>query len=273
MSQNAMLLFTASRIALLATVTSLFLTGCAPMQYYQLHPVSGEVAQLDGRAVTKAAADDVTVVASYEREDMEYIALDVEVKNNTTHALDVDPANFRVYPLTNTHQPLLYKASQQAIHFKQAADPGYEAEHVVVKRKQEEARLKRAKIVNTVLVAAVIVGSVAAASSSSSRNSRDYHHYVNTQNNLNAAFNLVQMKRVIDHGTFADRMQRYDFEAYRWHELALKRGYVAPGESVRGFVYLPKTREATFLKLVYPTTDSSEVALVFQQTLTKNRPR
>ncbi|RYZ81803.1 MAG: hypothetical protein EOO68_35335, partial [Moraxellaceae bacterium] len=54
-------------------------------------------------------------------------------------------------------------------------------------------------------------------------------------------------KRIIDYSTFANRMQRYDYEEYRWRELALKANTLAPGESVRGFVYLPKVANARYL--------------------------
>ncbi len=260
------------RFGFLPLLALLFLSSCAT-QYYQLRPVSGEVAQIDGRSVTKASADSLEVVASFEREDMDYMALDVELKNRTDRPLDIDPANFRMVALDANKQPIV---TPGMVDFKQAADPDYEASKMGYKVQREETRLKRAKILNTVLAVAVVAATVAAATSSSprSRNGRDVSNYIATQNTLALTYNALQLKRVIDYGTFADRMQRLDFEAYRWKSLALKRSVVQPGESVRGFVYLPKAaKEAAFLNLTYPMPSGSLVEILFQQNLTKNRPQ
>ncbi|MBO0931845.1 hypothetical protein [Fibrella aquatilis] len=258
------------RFGFLPLALLLLLSSCAT-QYYQLRPVSGEVAQIDGRAVTKAAADSLEVVASFEREDMEYMALDVELKNRTDHALDIDPSNFRMVSLDANKQPIV---TPGMVDFRQAADPDYESGKMGYKIQREENRLKRAKIMNTVLAVAVVAASVAAATSSSprSRNGREVANYINTQNNLALAYNALQVKRVIDHTSFADRMQRLDFEAYRWRNLALKRSVVQPGQSVRGYVYLPKSKDAAFLNLTYPMPSGSAVEILFQQNLTKQRP-
>ena len=159
------------RIGVLPLALLLFMSNCAT-QYYQLRPVSGEVAQIDGRSVTRASADSLEVVASFEREDMEYMALDVEFKNRTDRPLDIDPANFRMVALGANKQPIV---TPGRVDFKQAADPDYEAGKMGYKIQREETRLKRAKIMNTVLAVAVVAASIAAISSSSprSRNGRD----------------------------------------------------------------------------------------------------
>jgi hypothetical protein len=87
----------------------------------------------------------------------------------------------------------------------------------------------------------------------------------------NNAYQLIQAKRVIDHGVFADRMQQYGFETYRWSELALQRTYIEPGESVRGFVYLPKANAAQFIRLNYPVSEQSQVSLVFSQEMVSRK--
>lgn len=242
--------------------------SCAPVQYVQLHPVSGPIAPVDGRLVTKASADSVEVVASYEREDMEYLALDIEVKNRTAKSIDINPADFQIDLLNADRQPLNLA---RMVNVRQAADPSYEASRTDFKIKQEEKRLKRAKVLNTVLLVAVVASDI--ASSTSRSTNRDYQSWVSNRITHDMAYNAIQVKRVIDHGTFADRMQRYQFEGYRWRALALKRSLVQPGESIRGFVYLPKVKEAAFLNLSYPTASGTPIQLLFEQTLTKTRPR
>jgi hypothetical protein len=253
---------------LLLLGTLLGLSGCAPTQYLQLRPVSGEVGDYQGRSVTKITADSVEVVASFEREDMEYLALDVELKNHADQPLDVDPSNFRITLLDADKQPLVQPG---VVDFKQAADPEYEAGKMPTKIQREEARLKRNRIINTALFVAIIAADIA-SSSSSNRNSRDFGRAINRQNNLAVAFNALQVKRVIDHTSFENKMQRFQFEEYRWRELAMKRTTLQPGQTVRGFVYLPKVKGSTYLNLTYPTP-SGTLQLLFEQSLTRVRPR
>ncbi|MBO0947201.1 hypothetical protein [Fibrella forsythiae] len=244
------------------------LSGCAPTQYIQLQPVSGPVSSVGGRLVTKADADSVEVVASYEREDMEYIALDVEIKNRTSAPLLIDPATFQVELLDRNRKPLNLQGD---VSFAQAADPEYEAGRTEFRIRKEERRLKTAKILNTVLLVAVVASDITTSTSRSTN--RDYSSWASNRISHDVAYNLIQAKRVIDRGVFADRMQRYQFEGYRWQELAMKRAQVKPGESVRGFVYLPKVKKAAFLNVRYPTASGTSIQLLFEQTLSKFKPR
>lgn len=257
-----------SRRLLLVPVVAGLLSSCTPTQYIQLQPISGPVAPVNGRLVTKASADSVEVVASYEREDMEYLALDIEIKNRTPNPIEINPADFQIELFNTDRQSLTLPGTT---NIRQAADPGYESGRTEFKIKKEQKRLKTAKILNTVLLVAVVASDI--SSSSSRSTNRDFQSWANNRAAHDVAYNLIQAKRVIDHGVFADRMQRYQFEDYRWRELALKRSLVQPGESVRGFVYLPKVKEAAFLNLSYPTASGTSIQLLFEQTLTKARPR
>ena len=257
-----------SRRLLLMPVLAGLLNSCAPTQYVQLHPVSGPVAPINGRLVTKASADSVEVIASYEREDMEFLALDIEVKNRTTSPIDLNPVDFQAEWLTENRETLNL-AGKSSI--REAADPGYESGRTAFKIKKEERRLRTAKILNTVLLVAVVASDI--TSSSSQRTNRDFGSWASNRIGHDAGYSLIQAKRVIDRGVFDDRMQRYQFEEYRWRQLALKRSIVQPGESVRGFVYLQKVNEAAFLNLSYPTGSGTSISLLFEQTISKIKPR
>ncbi|GAA4465456.1 hypothetical protein GCM10023189_46110 [Nibrella saemangeumensis] len=245
------------------------LSGCAP-SVYQLRPVSGDVITLDGRPVTKAEKDGIVVVASYEKQDMDYVVLDVEVKNKTDEPIEVNPADFSVYAL-GSHQDTLTRPNTSRPYIRSAADPTYEADMVARNQLREEKRLKRAKVINTVLMVAVVASDVA---STTSRRNQTYDRWVTNRTSHNAAYQAIQLKRMIDYGSFADKMQRYDYEAYRWKQLALKATTVPAGESVRGFVYLPKTQEAAYLLLNYPTpADGEKLSLLFEQRQEKVTPQ
>ncbi len=243
------------------------LSSCAPtVTTFQLKPVSGDVTTIDGRSVTKAEQNGVSVVASFEREDMEFVTLDVELKNRTDHPIAVDPADFHFTALGAAHDTLPDPVNVGLPLTRTAANPTYEAGRIGFKRKQEEKRLKRAKVFNTILMVATIASDV-----SSSSRPRSYGEYVNNRITHNVAYQGIAVKRAIDYGTFANRMQRYDYEEYRWHELALRANTLAPGESVRGFVYLPKIQSARYLAITCSIPEQATVPLLFEQELVRQR--
>ncbi|WP_138991914.1 hypothetical protein [Larkinella sp. C7] len=246
------------------------LSGCAT-KVYQLKPVSGDVALIDGRPTTKAERDGIVVVASYERLDLQYVALDIEVKNKTDRPFEVNPAKFEYTALDEEQHTVFRTASspQKPLMFS-AADPIHEADRTVYNQEREVKRLKTAKVINTVLLVAAVASDVA---SSSSRNNQRPERWVQNRITHNNIYSAIQAKRIIDHGMFADRMQRYDYESYRWKELALKPTTLQPGESVRGLVYLPMSRDAKHLLVNYPVSDYESVMITFQQEWVKAEKR
>ena len=243
------------------------LSSCAPtVTTLRLEPVSGDRTTIDGRSVTKAEHDGVAVVASFEREDLEYVALDIEVKNRTDYPIDVNPADFRFVALGAARDTLTDPANASRPLARTAANPAYESGRMGLKRKQEESRLKRAKVLNTVLLVAAVASDV-----STSSNNRSYREWASNRVSHNFAYQAIAAKRAIDYGTFANRMQRYDYEEYRWRELALKANTLAPGESVRGFVYLPKVQQASYVALNYTVPEQASVPLLFRQELAKDK--
>ncbi|QJW90612.1 hypothetical protein HNV11_15080 [Spirosoma taeanense] len=260
-------LFSLFRNVVASSLIAGLLASCAPtVTSLRLEPVSGDVTRIDGRPVTKAEHNGIGVVASFEREDLEFVTLDVEIKNRTGQPIDVNPADFHFVALGARQDTLPDPLNSHLALSRAAADPAYEAGRIGLKRKQEEKRLKRAKIFNTVLMVAAVASDV-----SSSSRSRSYGEYVNNRIAHNIAYQGLAVKRVIDYKTFADRMERYDYEEYRWRELALKANTLAPGESIRGFVYLPKVANANYLAVSYSIPEQASVPLLFRQELVKER--
>ncbi len=259
--------FTVLTHTLAAGLVAGALSSCAPtVTSYRLEPVSGDVATIEGRSVTKAERNGVGVVASFEREDLEFMALDIEIKNRTDHPIDINPADFHVTALGLAQDTLVDPRNTSLALTRIAADPTYEAGRMGLKRKQEEKRLKRAKVFNTILMVAAVASDV-----SSSSHSRSYREYANNRVAHNFAYQGIAIKRAVDYTTFANRMQRYDYEEYRWRELALKANILAPGESIRGFVYLPKVQDARYLAINYTLPEQATVPLLFKQELVQQR--
>lgn len=250
------------RFIMLTGILGWVLSGCAPtVSRFRIEPVSGDIARIDGRLVTKAERNGISVVAAYEREDLDYIAFDIEVKNKTSQPILVNPSDFK-YALLNSVQ------DTDGTLVRQAADPGYETGRVEVKQKKEEKRLKTAKVINTVLFVALAVSDV-----SSSNKSRSYSEWRTNRVNHDVAWQALNMKRAIDYGTFANRMQRYEYEAHRWRDMALKPTTVTPGESIRGLVYLPKIPQAHYLGMTYAQAEQTPVPLVFKQAIIQEKVR
>lgn len=200
------------------------LGGCAPtVTTYQLKPASGDIATINGRSVTRAEQNGIGVVASFEREELDFVALDIEVKNHTDQPIEVNPADFHFTALGAAQHALPDPTNPELALSGTAANPTYEAERIGFKRKQEEKRLKRAKVFNTILMVAAVASDV-----SSSTRSRSYREYASNRVTHGLAYQGLAIKRAVDYGTFANRMQRYDYEEYRWHELALKANTLAP---------------------------------------------
>ena len=244
------------------------LSSCAPSlsTTYRLEPVSGDIATIDGRPVTKAEQNGVGVVASFEREDLEFVTLDIEIKNRTDHPIEVNPADFHFVALGASQDTLQDLQNPNMVLARSAADPAYEVSRMALKRKQEEKRLKRAKVFNTILMVATIASDV-----SSSSNSRSYREYASNRVVHGLAYQGIAVKRAVDYTTFSNRMQRYDYEEYRWRELALKANTLAAGESVRGFVYLPKVELAKYLSINYTLPEQASVPLLFKQDLVQQK--
>ncbi|GAB3275988.1 hypothetical protein GCM10027347_49550 [Larkinella harenae] len=246
------------------------LSGCAT-KVYQFTPVSGDIAQIEGRPTTKAEKEGITVVASFERLDLQYVALDIEVKNKTDHSFTVNPADFEYTALDNDQQTVfvITQSPQKPLMFA-AADPVREADRTAYNQEREVKRLKTAKVLNTVLLVAAIASDVA---SSSNRNNHRPERWMQNRITHNNIYAAIQAKRIIDHGTFANRMERYDYETYRWKELSMKPTTLQPGESVRGLVYLPMSHEARHMLVNYPVSEHESVMLTFQQEWVKAKKR
>lgn len=243
------------------------LAGCATtVTTVRLEPASGDVTTIDGRAVTKAERNGVGVVASFEREDMDYVALDIEIKNHTDHPIEVDPSDFHFVALGAAQDTLADPKNAGLSLTRSAANPTYEAGRMGLKRKLEEKRLKRAKVFNTILMVAAVASDI-----SSSGNNRSYGEWATKRVSHDFAYQAIAIKRAVDYGTFANRMQRYDYEEYRWRELALKANTLAPGESVRGFVYLSKVVNASYVAVNYTIPEQVSVPLLFRQELVQAR--
>jgi hypothetical protein len=222
-----------------------FLTSCSS-NFYQLRPVSGDVAWLEGREVTRTEQNGVVLVASYEFEDPNHMVLDVEIKNRTSAPL--------LDTLRNERNPIYAS-------FYRAADPEQKIQQAILDVKREKRRLVASSILNGVLLVATVASDI-----HSSRNDRSWQQRSNSQYAHAQAYNFIIQKQIADVNLQKVRTNRLEHERANWQELALRKTTLPAGESVRGLLFLPKDTRATYLLLNYESpADSTTMKLKFLQ--------
>jgi hypothetical protein len=245
----------------------LVLSSCSP-QLLQLRPVSGDVAWIEGREVTRVEQNGLVVVASYEFEDQRHIVMDVEIKNRTNAPLTVTPNDFHYLPFgaaSDTLPNLINPAFHQVHH---AADPEAKIRQATLDMKREKNRLIAMSVLNGVLLVATVASDIKSASKDQNWQRRAGARVAHDQ-----AYNALMQKQAIDINYYHARKDQLTHERSNWQNLALRTTTVAVGESVRGLVFLPKDKRASYLLMNYRSpADSSLVPVKFSQEIVKANP-
>ncbi len=243
------------------------LAGCAP-GLYQLRPVSGDVAWIEGREVTRIEQNGVVLVASYEFEDPKHMVLDVEIKNRTSAPLLVDPNDFFYFPFEEKGDTLRSHTNSLYASTYRAADPEEKIGQAVLEIKRQKQRLIASSILNGVLLAATIASDI-----HSNRNDRSWQQRANNRYAHAQAYNFIIQKQVVDINLQKARTQQLQHERANWQEMALRKTTLPVGESVRGLLFLPKDPRASYLWLNYESpADSTAMRLKFlQEKIKPNR--
>jgi hypothetical protein len=237
-----------------------FLTSCST-NFYQLRPVSGDVAWLEGREVTRTEQNGVVLVASYEFEDPHHMVLDVEIKNRTSTPLLVDPNDFFFLPFNNQSDTLRNEQNPVYGSFYRAADPEEKIQQAILDVKREKQRLIASSIFNGILLVATVASDI-----HSSKNDRSWQQRANRQYAHAQAYNFIIQKQIADVNLQKVRTNRLENERANWQELALRKTTLPAGESVRGLLFLPKDTRASYLLLNYESpADSTTMKLKFLQ--------
>jgi hypothetical protein len=245
-----------------------FLSGCSP-HFYQLRPVSGDVAWMDGREVTRTEQNGVVLVASYEFEDPHHMVLDVEIKNRTSGPLLVDPNDFFYFPFSNQNDTLRDERNLVYASLYRAADPEEKIQQAILDVKREKQRLIASSIFNSVLLVATVASDI-----HSNKNDRSWQQRANRQYAHAQAYNFIIQKQIADVNLQKMRTNRLEHERANWQELALRKTTLPVGESVRGLLFLPKDTRASYLLLNYESpADSTTMKLKFlQEKIKANQP-
>lgn len=246
-------------LALTACLATTF-TGCST-HFYQLRPVSGDIAWIEGREVTRTEQNGVVLVASYEFEDQRHMVLDVEVKNRSQAPILVDPNDFFYLPFGQQDDTLRNERNSLYASLYRATDPEEKIQQAALDMKREKRRLIASSIFNGVLLVATVASDIHSNRNDRSWQQRSNSHYAHAQ-----AYNFIIQKQIADVQHQKARTRQLEQERANWKELALRKTTLPVGESVRGLVFLPKDPRASYLLLNYESpADSTNMKLKFSQ--------
>ena len=238
------------------------LFSCATSSVMRLRPIEQESIVDRGKEIVKQEKEGVKVVASYDGRYKEYSVMDVEVFNNTDQPLTVSPKNFTFIPLDENRQNLRSQDGQY-IYSYEGVEPTEKINYVQHEMAVQEGKIKRARIVNTVL----FVGGIFALIASSGRNSESSWR---TAQVAEAVVQVAQVKRVIDHTNYYSRMDALNREGQIWSQENFRTTTLAPHTSMRGGVFLETNSRAKFVELKYSYSPQKEpFSFIFEQWFEK----
>ena len=238
---------------------ALFFASCASSNPTMLRPVSGQIARIDGRDVTKNQRNNIEVVAAYEGLFFEYYLFDIEVKNHGQTDWQLRPADFYAQAVQ------AQKDLQQTPLVTQltALDP----QQRMVELQQNAKRAKRRHTLNTVLNVGLVIANVAVASSGSG--ARSNNDYWRRAANYEAGNQAIWVKQAIDNDRYARLMARFQNEKGLLQTDALPETVIPSGGSKRGLLLLKAQPKANTISLFYPVADSTRIGFEFEQKALK----
>jgi hypothetical protein len=241
---------------------SSLLFSCSTTNVMRLRPVDQESVFNNGKQIVKQEKAGVKIVASYDGQFEKYIVFDVEVFNNTNQPITVSPRDFTFNPLDENKQNLISEDGRFEYSY-QGIEPQQQINYVQHEMANQEAKIKRARVVNTVLFVGGIVALIAGSSGRS-------EGFWRTAQLGETVVQVAQVKRIIDHTNYYSKMDRLNREGQVWSQENFRTSILQPGQSMRGGVFLESNSRARFVKLSYKTNFES-INFMFEQWFERRR--
>jgi hypothetical protein len=236
--------------------------SCVGTSVMRLRPVEQESVVDGGKEIVKQEKDGVKIVASYDGRYQKYMVFDVEVFNNTNHPMTISPKDFTFFPLDENKQSL-HSEDGQYIYSYSGVEPQQQMNQIQQEMTNQEAKIKRARIVNTVL----IVGGIIALIASSGKHSEGAWR---TAQAAETVVQVAQVKRVIDHENYFSKMDKLNRDGQMWSQENFRTTTLAPGESMRGGIFLEANPKAKFVQINY-ATEKEPINFLFEQWFEERR--
>jgi hypothetical protein len=239
-----------------------FMLSCASTSVMRLRPVEQESVVDGGKEIVKQEKDGLKIVASYDGRYQKYMVFDVEVFNKTNQPMTISPKNFTFFPLDENKQNLRSENGQY-IYSYSGVEPQQQMNQIQQEMANQEAKIKRARIVNTVL----FVGGIVALIASSGKNSESAWRTAQTAETV---VQVAQVKRIIDHENYFSKMNQLNKDGQMWSRENFRTTTLAPGESLRGGIFLEANSRAKFVQLNY-LTENEPINFLFEQWFEERR--
>lgn len=236
--------------------------SCATTSVMRLRPVEQESFSDGGKQIVKQEKEGVKVVASYDSRFEKYMVFDVEVFNNTNHPLTISPRDFTFLPLDENKQNLRSIDGKYTFSY-EGIEPQQQINYIQQEMANQEVKIKRARIVNTVLFVGGIVALIAGSSGHSEGAWR-------TAQLGESVVQVAQVKRIIDQENYYSKMDKLNREGQVWSQENFRTSTLQPGQSMRGGVFLESNSRAKFVQLTY-NSENEPINFLFEQWFEQRR--
>lgn len=237
------------------------LSACA-QPILKLHPIAEESIWADGRQVVKQQKDGLKIVTAFDGEFAEYLTFDTEIFNQTDQPMLVSPSDFVGVMLDKNQDTLQHEDFPAFPYVYLAADPDQKIKETEIALKKAEARHKRAQVFNAVLLVLNVVGDV---SSATSRKPKTESQWRNERNFYGGNYQAIAVSQAVSNANYVNSMNRLSHERGNWQTETFRKTTLHPGDSMRGYIYVPKNKKAAFLRLSYRDEKGNLLDFLFEQ--------
>lgn len=248
--------------SLLSVLITLSVYSCTTTSVMRLRPVEQESVFDGGKQIVKKEKDGIKIVASYDGRFEKYMVFDIEFFNNTNQPYTVSPKDFTFIPLDGDKQNLVSSDGKYMYSY-QGIEPQNQINYVQSEIARQDAKIKRARVINTVLFVGGIVALIAGGSGRSESAWR-------TAQLGETAVQVAQVKRIIDHENYYSKMDKLNREGQIWSQENFRTSTLQPGQSLRGGVFLESNSRAKFVQLSYKM-EGEPINFMFEQWLEQRR--
>ncbi len=258
-------------LLLLSGAVSL-LTSCAPppQSSVRFTPVAVDSSFMDdGREFVTLQKDSVQLAAAFDRCDDQYLIFNVEIINQSSRPVTIDPVKF-YYQLQDTSQQIQYANGWQ-VPVSYAFSPDQEVIRLEQEIKREEARLKAKRVFWTVFAVAATVATVAVIAENNSKSSRNRESSFQRANTDRTVINAWALTMDVSSeaarssvGNYYAKTENLESQKETWEKYPMRGKTLQPGERLYGDVVFKPHVGTGLMQFVFPV-ESQQFVIQFNQ--------
>ena len=261
-------------------------TSCAPILQLNVKPAQATDQWAEGREQAVGAADSVETRLSFVCYEPSRLVFEAEYRNLSRRAVVVAPEAISCAPSRENKLPVLsgtrvvkpafgqqlsatqaaavWPSAQAVAPLPAAPLPAFDPEPEIRQLTENaEALARRAARIDWLGVALSVTSVVADVASIGQRETVSQVQSRAALSDIALTYNVASAANKVQQAVTADVLHA---RAMNLQEYALRKVTLAPGQQVRGYVYLPRFDTADGLLLRLPVRDNAAVLLPFAQT-------